>query len=75
MQVGNARKHPWEDSMKTVDSSWPNVLDYYLLSDQPMTCGMCGSRTLFHEDENGIQMHSCLNSECGYRFIAIDDAD
>jgi len=59
--------------MKEIDESYHDVLDCYLLNEQPMTCGMCGSRTSFHEDESGKQVHVCLNTECGYRFLALDE--
>jgi len=46
--------------------------DCYILSDQPTTCGMCGARTSFDEDD-GVQSHRCLNPACGYEFIAVDE--
>jgi len=61
--------------MKKNDDLYHNALDCYLLGEQPMTCGMCGSRTSFYEDEKGKQTHGCLNAECGYRFFAIDDVE
>ncbi|MDH5712091.1 MAG: hypothetical protein OEZ15_10585 [Gammaproteobacteria bacterium] len=57
------------------NSSNNNDLDCYSLNDQPMTCGLCGSRTHFDEKDDGTQAHQCLNTECGYKFIAIEDID
>lgn len=50
-------------------------LDYYILNDQPTTCGLCGSRTSFDEAKDGSQIHQCLNIDCGYKFIAMEDID
>ena len=49
-------------------------LDFYILNDQPTTCGKCGARTSFECDENGVQIHQCLYQQCGYKFIAIEDS-
>lgn len=43
-----------------------------LLSDQPVTCGLCGSRTDW-VDEGEIQRHTCLG--CGHAFDAMEDPD
>jgi len=45
-------------------------LDCYILNDQPTTCGLCGSRTDFEEINNRLQLHECLNPDCGYKFMA-----
>jgi len=50
-----------------------DISDYYLLGDQPVTCGICGARTSFDEEEDGKQLHRCMNSECGYRFFAVTE--
>jgi len=50
-------------------------LDCYSLSEQPMTCGICGARTSFEEGKNGRQKHNCLNLVCSYQFIAVDSAE
>jgi hypothetical protein len=34
---------------------------------------MCGARTNFDELNNGLQIHECLNEECGYQFITSDE--
>ena len=49
------------------------ILDCYILNDQPTVCGKCGSRTDFEVENNGSQKHQCLNSTCGYTFIAVDE--
>lgn len=59
--------------MKDRTSQKENGQDCYLLSEQPTTCGMCGTRTSFDEDD-GVQRHLCLNSTCGYEFIAVDES-
>ncbi len=40
-----------------------------------MTCGICGARTSFEEKKNGIQKHQCLNLDCDYKFIAVEDME
>ncbi|VAX09725.1 hypothetical protein MNBD_GAMMA25-1240 [hydrothermal vent metagenome] len=50
-------------------------LDYYILGDQPTTCGKCGARTDFDELNSELQKHQCLNIQCGYEFIAVGDAN
>lgn len=45
-------------------------LEYYILSDQPTTCRLCGTRTSFEVEDDDVQMHQCLNRGCNYRFIA-----
>jgi hypothetical protein len=55
----------------TVDGN----LEYYILGDQPTTCGMCGARTDFDVEEDDTQTHQCLNRECRYQFIAVSEAD
>ena len=49
------------------------VEHYYLISDQPTTCGICGARTLFEEIGEALQTHQCLNAACGYEFLAVDE--
>ncbi len=44
-------------------------LDCYILNDQPTSCGVCGARTDFEDIDDTIQLHQCLNPECGYKFI------
>ncbi len=52
-----------------------NVLDCYILDEQPMTCGKCGARTSFEERMDWTQLHQCLNLDCDYKFIAVEDAN
>jgi len=52
-----------------------DILDCYILNEQPMTCGKCGARTSFEEMMNGTQKHQCLNMNCGCEFVAVEDAD
>ncbi len=49
--------------------------DCYVLSEQPMTCGICGARTSFEEEEDGRQKYNCLNLACSYQFIAVDSTE
>jgi hypothetical protein len=51
-----------------------------LLSERPVVCGSCGSRTDFDVLEQGLgkqkpprQYHRCLNTTCGNEFIAEDE--
>lgn len=43
------------------------------LDEQPTTCPKCGTRTdldeLYHVSP-GLQVHRCLNVQCGYEFVA-----
>ena len=48
-------------------------LDCYIINDQPTTCGLCGTRTDFEEINNMLQLHECLNPDCGYKFIIEED--
>ena len=50
-----------------------DTLDWYILGDQPTTCGLCGARTSFNEEKDGTQNHQCLNRNCNYQFIAVSD--
>ena len=50
-------------------------LDIYLMNDQPTECGLCGARTDFKNIEDKIQLHQCLNSNCGYKFITEEDVE
>ena len=57
------------------DSISNKTLDYYILGEQPMTCGKCGARTAFDELNNELQKHQCLNIHCEYQFLAVEDAN
>ena len=48
-------------------------LECYILSDQPTTCGLCGARTDFYVESDGLQIHQCLDKDCGYLFAAVSD--
>ena len=50
-------------------------LECYILSEQPSTCRMCGARTSFVEENDGTQIHQCLNRNCSYSFIGVFDTD
>jgi hypothetical protein len=50
-----------------------DVLDCYLLNDQPATCGICGGRTDIEEINYGIQIHECLNPGCSYKFTTEEE--
>lgn len=52
-----------------------SALDCFILNDQPTTCGKCGARTSFDVEKDGTQTHQCLNLDCGYKFIAVEDID
>jgi len=45
---------------------------YYLMGDQPTTCGICGARTSFEELGETLQSHQCLNTICGYEFFVVN---
>ena len=48
-------------------------LDIYIINDQPTTCGICGASTGFDEIDDKIQLHQCLNPDCGYKFAVEED--
>jgi len=54
--------------LKNVDINC-DPLHCYRLDGQPTTCGLCGARTDFEEINEVIQLHECLNLDCGYKFI------
>jgi hypothetical protein len=50
--------------------------DIFLITDQPTTCGLCGSRTQFAPIAalaEYSEMHTCLNSNCGYVFVLVEE--
>ena len=59
--------------MLKIDGVNHNLLDCFILNDQPTTCGLCGARTDFVEINDGLQIHECLNLDCCYKFITEDD--
>lgn len=42
----------------------------YLLTDQIMTCPICGCRTDWNEISDLKQVHTCLNRTCRFTFYA-----
>jgi len=50
-------------------------LNIYILNDQPTTCGICGARTDFYDVTDKVQLHECLNFDCGYQFITEMDEE
>jgi len=58
--------------LKNIDINNCN-LDIYILNDHPTTCGICGDRTDFEVINDKIQLHQCLNANCGYEFIVEED--
>ena len=75
--IGNKCGHDYEESliMLSITHNREASLDCYILNEDPMTCGMCGARTSFEYLEGDTQVHQCLSSVCGYRFIVVDDMD
>lgn len=52
------------------------ALQTFLIGEEPTTCPSCGARTEFEEIEDGLQLHQCLNEDCGKQFIGeSDDAE
>lgn len=49
------------------------LLDIYLMGDQPTTCGICGARTDFEVKDDRSQIHKCLDRGCGHVFLVVDD--
>jgi hypothetical protein len=55
-----------------------SVLIFWLLTDQPTTCPYCGCRTEWYEIEyenDNVQIHYCLNENCGFVFAAVEDEE
>jgi len=50
-------------------------LDQYIMGDDPITCSKCGSRTDFEFKTDCSQRHKCLNSNCGYKFLVVENID
>lgn len=55
----------------------PDVNEVILMTDEPVECGICGSRTEWQitGGENGQQVHVCINPDCKYSFYAEWDPD
>ena len=61
--------------MKNITYDNELELPVYLMGDQPETCDLCGSRTFFDDIDAEIQLHKCINQDCGYCFIVAPDSD
>lgn len=48
-------------------------LDVYIINDQPTVCAVCGARTDFEDVADKVQLHQCLNLNCGYKFLIEED--
>ena len=49
---------------------------FLLLNDQPTTCPYCGCRTSFYEFyymKEYYQIHRCMNTDCLFVFVAVED--
>lgn len=44
-------------------------LHFYIGSEQPATCPMCGCRTHILEEDTIYQHHLCLSGGCEFEFI------
>lgn len=54
-----------------------NLLETFFMSDQPVVCPKCGSRTEFEEISNSetmgvIQIHQCFDEKCQYKFEMVE---
>lgn len=54
-----------------------NELDTFLMTDQPVTCPKCGTRTDFQEGSKDeaigvIQIHQCFDEKCQYKFEVVE---
>ncbi|MDB5015398.1 MAG: hypothetical protein JWQ84_230 [Mucilaginibacter sp.] len=54
-----------------------NVATYYLMTDQPTTCPVCGTRTEiisdFYHTLLQLQINECLNGNCKHVFFEVED--
>lgn len=75
-----------KDDLDRIDSNQPLTLQdecdalmhlghHYGYGEDILTCPMCGSRTEMVELAKEAQHHTCLNSDCGYEFVASPDDD
>lgn len=53
--------------------------EVYIYSDQPVTCPRCGTRSevllnLSHTIDK-TEVHLCIQANCGYEFVMMDDDD
>lgn len=55
------------------------MIDYtilFLMNDQPMTCGKCGTRTdyySFMHTNAKWEVHFCLYEKCAFAFLAVEE--
>lgn len=50
-------------------------LETFIMTDQPTTCGQCGSRTEFLRVNVATQLHVCLKPGCREVFLVEEDDD
>ena len=50
-------------------------LEVFTMTDQPETCGQCGSRTEFIQVDERSQLHVCLRVDCQEIFVVEEDDD
>ena len=50
-------------------------LEVFTMTDQPETCGQCGSRTKFIQVDERSQLHVCLRVDCQEIFVVEEDDD
>ena len=50
-----------------------NLNVIYVIGEDPMTCPECGTRTSFDVLSDGQELHTCLNPECEFTFLAEHD--
>lgn len=62
-------KHPQDMTVEELAAELAEFETFYL-SDQPTTCPHCGTRTDWTDLSNGVQRHTCLNTLCGFEFLA-----
>lgn len=72
---GRKKKQRVDLQLKWLRAKWTSENGSMLLTDQPVECPKCGSRTEWMEVDELHQLHTCLNPECGYFFAAEWDPD
>lgn len=54
-------------------------MQFYLMTDQPTTCPICGARTGIisdlHHTKLKLQVNECLDFGCKHVFLEIDEQD
>lgn len=50
--------------------------DIYILTDQPTTCGLCGTRSTYIElmtlNREYYELHKCIDAACSYEFVCVE---